>query len=345
MKTPAAILVETGKPLVIDDLEIPPLLPGQVLVEITYSGVCHTQVLECRGYRGEDKFLPHCLGHEGSGVVREVGAGVTKVRPGDHAILSWIKGSGANVPGTVYSWKGRKVNAGAITTFSRYSVFSENRLTVLPASFPMKEAALLGCALPTGMGSVLNTGEAKPGQSAVIFGTGGVGLSAVAGMVIAGCTPILAVDVVPERLELARQVGATHLINAAQSDPVQEILKACPGGVDLAVEASGRPAVMKQALAVVRSQGGVAVIVGNAREGETLAVDPKQLNQGKQLRGTWGGDNWPDRDYPRYCKLLQSGKVNLGPVLAEPVPLEQVNEAIEALERGMVGRPLLKLAA
>src|SRR5438270_10390562 len=262
MKTPAAILVETGKPLVIDDLDIPALQPGQVLVEITYSGVCHTQVLECRGYRGEDKFLPHCLGHEGSGVVREVGAGVTKVRPGDHAILSWIKGSGANVAGTVYSWNGRKVNAGAITTFSRYSALSENRLTVIPESFPMKEAALLGCALPTGMGSVLNTGEAKPGQSAVIFGTGGVGLSAVAGMVIAGCTPILAVDVVHERLELARQVGASHLIDAAKSDPVQEILRVCPGGVDLAVEASGRPAVMRQAPAAARSPGGTAVIAG-----------------------------------------------------------------------------------
>jgi S-(hydroxymethyl)glutathione dehydrogenase/alcohol dehydrogenase len=345
MKTPAAILVETGKPLVIDDLEIPTLQPGQVLVEITYSGVCHTQVLECRGYRGEDKFLPHCLGHEGSGVVREIGPGVTKVKPGDHSILSWIKGSGANVPGSVYAWGNRKVNAGAITTFSRYSVLSENRLTVIPTSFPMKEAALLGCALPTGMGSVLNTGDAKPGQSAVIFGTGGVGLSAIAGMVIAGCTPILAVDVVPERLELARRVGATHAVNAASTDPVQEIMKVCPGGVDLAVEASGRPAVMRQALAAVRSQGGIAVIVGNAREGETLAVDPKQLNQGKQLRGTWGGDNWPDRDYPRYCKLLQCGRIDLTPVMAEPVPLEQVNEAVEMLERGMVGRPLLRLAA
>jgi S-(hydroxymethyl)glutathione dehydrogenase/alcohol dehydrogenase len=345
MKTPAAILVETGKPLVIDDLEIPTLQPGQVLVEITYSGVCHTQVLECRGYRGEDKFLPHCLGHEGSGVVREIGPGVTKVKPGDHAILSWIKGSGANVPGTVYAWGNRNVNAGAITTFSPYAVLSENRLTVIPESFPMKEAALLGCALPTGMGSVLNTGEAKPGQSAVIFGTGGVGLSAIAGMVIAGCTPILAVDVVPERLELAHRVGATHIVNAANTDPVQEIMKICPGGVDLAVEASGRPAVMRQALAAVRSQGGIAVIVGNAREGETLAVDPKQLNQGKQLRGTWGGDNWPDRDYPRYCKLLQCGRIDLTPVMAEPVPLEQVNEAVEMLERGMVGRPLIRLAA
>jgi S-(hydroxymethyl)glutathione dehydrogenase/alcohol dehydrogenase len=345
MKTPAAILVEIGKPLVIDDLDISPLQPGQVLVEITYSGVCHTQVLECRGYRGEDKFLPHCLGHEGSGVVREIGAGVTKVKPGDHAILSWIKGSGANVPGTVYSWAGRKVNAGAITTFSRYAVLSENRVTVIPESFPMKEAALLGCALPTGMGSVLNTGEAKPGQSAVIFGTGGVGLSAIAGMVIAGCTPIVAVDVVPERLALAHRIGATDLIDAAKSDAVHEILRICPGGADLAVEASGRPAVMQQALAAVRSQGGIAVIVGNAREGEKLALDPKQLNQGKQLRGTWGGDNWPDRDYPRYCKLLQYGKIDLTPVMAEPVPLEKVNEAVEMLERGMVGRPLLRPAA
>src|SRR5262249_19311945 len=111
------------------------------------------------------------------------------------------------------------------------------------------------------------------------------------------------------------------------------------------VEASGRPAVMQQALAAVRSQGGIAVIVGNARDGETLAVDPKQFNQGKQLRGTWGGDNWPDRDYPRYCKLLLGGKLHPTPIMAEPVPLGEVNEALEMLERGVVGRPLLKPAA
>src|SRR5260370_15205587 len=189
MKTAAAILVETGKPLVIDDLEIPRLRPGQVLVEVLYSGVCHTQLLECRGHRGEDRFLPHCLGHEGSGIVGEVGPGVTTVEVGEHAILSWIKGSGADVPGTVYDWGNRKVNAGAITTFSRWSVLSENRLTAIPDTFPTKEAALLGCAIPTGMGSVLSTGQARPGQSAVVFGTGGVGLGAVRGVLIAGCRP------------------------------------------------------------------------------------------------------------------------------------------------------------
>jgi S-(hydroxymethyl)glutathione dehydrogenase/alcohol dehydrogenase len=343
MKTPAAILVETGKPLVIDDLEIPRLRAGQVLVEVSYSGVCHTQLLECRGYRGEDRFLPHCLGHEGSGIVREVGAGVTKVRPGQHAILSWIKGSGAEVPGAVYNWGKRKVNAGGITTFGRWSVLSENRLTVIPDEFPMKEAALLGCAIPTGIGSALNTGQAKSGQSATVFGTGGVGLCAIAGLVIAGCTPILAVDVVSERLALAARMGATHRIDGSSTDPVQAVLEVCAGGVDLAIEASGRPAVMRQALACVRSCGGIAVIAGNARQGETLVIDPKQLNQGKQLRGTWGGDSWPDRDFPRYAELLQRGRFDLTPMLAGPLPLERVNEALAMLEQGTVGRPLLKM--
>jgi S-(hydroxymethyl)glutathione dehydrogenase/alcohol dehydrogenase len=345
MKTAAAILVETGKPLVIEDLDIPKLQPGQALVEIAYSGVCHTQMLECRGHRGEDKFLPHCLGHEGSGVVRDIGSGVSKVKPDQKVILSWIKGSGANVMGTQYDWHGRKVNAGAITTFSRFAVISENRLTPLADGVGMKEAALLGCAVPTGVGSVWNTAGARPGQSSVIFGTGGVGLAAVAGMVLAGCAPIIAVDVVPARLEIARHLGASHVLDASQGDVVAQILKLCPGGVDIALEATGRPAVMNQALAVVRSQGGVAVIIGNAREGETVALDPKQLNQGKQLRGTWGGDNVPDRDYPRYCQLLQAGKLNLEPILSSPYTLEQTNDALAALERGAVGRPLIQMAA
>src|SRR5262245_47512663 len=157
MKTTAAILVELGRPLELADIDIPPLKPGQVLVEVAYSGVCHTQVGEVRGHRGADRFLPHCLGHEGSGIVREVGAGVTKVKPGDQAILSWIKGSGADVPGTVYRWGDRQVNAGGITTFSTYSVLSENRLTVLPPGLSLRQAALVGCAVPTGAGVVFNT--------------------------------------------------------------------------------------------------------------------------------------------------------------------------------------------
>lgn len=341
MRTAAAILVETGKPLVIDDLEIPRLQPGQALVEIHASGVCHTQMLEAKGLRGEDKFLPHCLGHEGSGIVRDTGAGITKVKRDQKVILSWIKGSGINVPGTQYEWRGRKVNAGSITTFSRFAVISENRLTPLPDGIDMAQAALLGCAVPTGVGSVWNTAGARPGHSFVIFGVGGIGLSAVAGAVLAGCFPVIAVDLAENRLALARQLGATHTVNPTTGDAVAQILAICPGGVDIALEATGRPAVMKQALACVRSQGGVAVIIGNSPDGEMIALDPRQLNQGKQLRGTWGGDNVPDRDYPRYCELLRGGKLNVKPIMSQPFPLDQANEALASLEQGVVGRPII----
>ena len=344
MKTTAAILVETGKPLVLGELEIPALKPGQVLVEIAVSGVCHTQVLECRGYRGEDKFLPHCLGHEGSGIVRALSTGVTKVKEGDRAILSWIKGLGADVPGTVFRWDGRNVNSGAITTFSRFSVISENRLTVLPAKVSMRDAAMLGCAVPTGLGAVFNAAQAKSGQTIAIFGIGGIGSCAVAAAAIAGCKMIIAIDLRRDKLELATQMGATHCVEAGATDPVAEILRLCPGGVDFAIEATGRPPVMQQALQSVRNQGGAAVIVGNARFGERLDLDPRQLNMGKRLLGTWGGDNIPDRDFPRYCQLLEDGRLNLAPLMSKTYSLNGINEAIDDLEAGKVARPIIDMA-
>jgi S-(hydroxymethyl)glutathione dehydrogenase/alcohol dehydrogenase len=344
MQTVAALLVELGKPLELVQLQIPHLQPGQTLVEIAYSGVCHTQVLECRGYRGEDKFLPHCLGHEGSGIVREVSVGVGKVKEGDRVILSWIKGSGADIPGTTYAWNGRTVNAGAITTFNRYAVISENRLTQLPADVPMAEAALLGCAVPTGVGAIFNTAQPRPGQSLAVFGTGGVGLCAVLGAAVAGCHPIVAIDVQDDKLERARRMGATHVINASAQDPVAALKKVCAGGVDYAIEASGRPAVMAQALASVRQQGGTAVVIGNARHGEHVELDPKQLNAGKRLLGTWGGDNVPDRDYPRYCCLLAGGRLDVSPLMSKPYGLADINQAIDDLEAGRVGRPLIDLS-
>lgn len=345
MRTTAAVLVETGRPLELADLTLPPPGPGQVLVEVLYSGVCHTQVLECRGHRGEDRFLPHCLGHEGSGVVLEVGPGVAKVKPGDAVILSWIKGSGADVFGWSYDWAGRKVNAGPITTFGRHALLSENRLTVIPPGMPEREAAMLGCAVPTGLGAVFNTARPSPGQSLAVFGTGGIGLCAVAGAAIAGCTPVIAVDVNPDRLELARRMGATQTLDARRPDLAAELQRLCPGGVDFAVEATGRPAVMADALASVRQQGGVAVVVGNAHHGERLELDPRQLNMGKQLRGTWGGDNLPDRDFPRYCRLLAAGVLDLAPMLARTYPLERINEAVDDLEAGRVARPLIRMGA
>ncbi|MBI4169131.1 MAG: zinc-binding dehydrogenase [Acidobacteria bacterium] len=343
MKTPAAVLVETGRPLVLAELEVPRLAPGQVLVEVTFSGVCHTQVLETRGFRGEDRYVPHCLGHEGSGTVLEAGPGVAKVKPGDQVILSWMKGSGADAPGPHYRWDGRVVNAGAITTFSRYAVISENRLTVLTNDFPMQEAALLGCAVPTGMGAVFNTARPAPGQSLAVFGAGGIGLCAVAAAAVAGCIPVIAVDVEPRKLEVARRMGVSHCIDATAGRVLEEIEAICPGGVDIAIEATGRPSVMAQALASVRGQGGAAVVVGNARHGERLEIDPRQLNLGKRLLGTWGGDNWPDRDFLRYGKLVRAGKLDLAPMMVEPYPLSDINRALDDLEAGRTVRPLVQM--
>lgn len=343
MKTMAAILVEIGKPLVLAELEIPVLKPGQVLVEVNYSSICHTQILECQGDRGEDRHLPHCLGHEGNGVVCEIGPGVVKVKPGNQVILSWIKGSGADVSGTVYKWNGLNINAGAVTTFSNHSVVSENRLTVISDLVDSEPAALLGCTIPTGVGAVLNTARPRPGQSIAIFGIGGIGSYAINGAKIAGCMPIIAIDILQGRLELALKVGADYWFNASMLNPVEAILKLCPGGVDFAIESSGRPEVMQQALASVRSQGGTAVIVGNARHGESISLDPHQLNQGKSLLGTWGGDNWPDEDFPRYMKMLNAGNLKIHSLMLKSYPLGKINEAMDDLEKGRIIRPLIDM--
>lgn len=343
MKTLAAVLVETGHPLELATLEMPVLKPGQVLVELAYSGACHTQVLEARGHRGPDPWVPHCLGHEGTGTVVETGAGVSKVKVGDKVVLSWIKGSGMEAGGTVYDWDGRKVNSGGVTTFARHAVASENRLLRLPQGLAMDHAIMLGCALPTGAGSVINSGRARAGESVAVFGTGGIGTSAILGARAAGCAPIIALDINPAKLALAKTCGATHTIDVSGTDPIEAIRAVCPGGVDLAIEATGVPSVMAQALAAVRNQGGRAVVIGNARHGATLEINPRLFNDGKSLLGSWGGDSVPDRDYPRLARLMGEGRIDVAPILSKPYRLEEINRVLDDLEAGRVGRPLIDM--
>jgi S-(hydroxymethyl)glutathione dehydrogenase/alcohol dehydrogenase len=344
LKTLAAVLVETGKPLALGEIEIPALKPGQVLVEIAYSGACHTQVLETRGLRGEDRWVPHCLGHEGTGKVLETGPGVTKVKPDQQVIMSWLKGSGMEAGGTVYSWEGKNVNSGGVTTFARIAVASENRLMPLPDGLGMREGIMLGCALPTGMGAVINSGAAHPGESVAVFGVGGVGTCAVLGAVAAECAPIIAVDINPSKLELAVKSGATHIIDASTTDVVETIKEICPNGVDLTVEATGIPDVMAQAMAVVRNQGGRTVILGNAAEGKTLTVNPQYFNAGKSIIGSWGGDSQPDRDYPRFAEMMIKGRIDVNPIISSPYRLADINDALDDLEAGRIGRPLIDMS-
>jgi S-(hydroxymethyl)glutathione dehydrogenase / alcohol dehydrogenase len=343
MKTQAALLVQTGQPLVLADIETPALKPGQVLVEIAYSGACGTQVMEWRGDKGEDKWVPHCLGHEGTGTVLEVGSAVTKVKVGDKVVLSWIKGTGIEAGGAVYDWDGRKVNAGGVTTFQRHSVVSENRLTLLPPDLPMDVAVLLGCAAPTGMGAVYNVLKVQPGDAVAVFGTGGIGINALMAAALAGAMPVIGIDPNPTRRALAQLYGATHVIDAA-GDVLAEIKKIVPQGVDLAVESSGIPAVMEQAINATRQQGGRAVVIGNAKHGAVLPLNPGVFNQGKSLLGTWGGDSVPDRDYGRYGRLLSSGRFPVRDLLSKPYSLAQADQALQDLAAGKVGRPLIDMS-
>lgn len=344
MKTLAALLVQTGQPLELVEIEIPALKPGQVLVEIAYSGACGTQVMEARGLKGEDKWVPHCLGHEGTGTVLQAGSAVTKVKAGDKVVLSWIKGSGIEAGGAVYMWGDRKVNAGGVTTFQRHAVVSENRLTLVPESLPMDVAVLLGCAAPTGMGAVYNVLKLQPGDSIAIFGTGGIGLNACLAAALGGASPVIGIDPSPTRRALAKTYGATHVIDPTGVDVIAEIKKIVPQGVDVAVEASGIPAVMDQAINATRQQGGRAVVIGNAKYGAELKLNPGVFNQGKSLMGTWGGDSVPDRDYGRYGRLLGGGRFPVKGLLSAPYSLAQASQALDDLADGKVGRPLIDMS-
>jgi S-(hydroxymethyl)glutathione dehydrogenase/alcohol dehydrogenase len=343
-KTQAAVLVELGQPLQIVELGIPELKPGQVLVDVAYSGVCQSQLNEVRGRKGPDRFLPHTLGHEGSGTVVAVGEGVTKVAPGDQVVLSWLKGSGADVPGTVYQGPAGPVNSGAISTFMRRTVTCENRLTPLPANVPLREAALLGCAVPTGAGIVMNTLKLKPDESLVVFGLGGVGLSALLAAKALGAAPLIAVDVVPEKLEMARALGASHVIDARHGDTVAEIRALTDGkGTNYAIEAVGHPQAMESAFESVRMGGGLCVIAGNVPHGVTVKLNPFSLIAGRRIAGSWGGDSRLDDDIPQYAKMYAENRLPLSKLITAEYTLHDINQAFDDLEAGRVARALVAL--
>ena len=329
MKTLAAVLEELNKPLVLRELTIPPLKPGQVLVEMAYSGVCQTQILEVKGMKGADRFLPHTLGHEGSGKVIETGSEVKKVKVGDHVVLSWIKGSGADVPVAVYESDKGAVNSGAVSTFLTKTVVSENRVIKIDKDHPLKEAALLGCAIPTGAGLVLNEVAAKGGESIVILGIGGIGSSAVLAASHTGCHPIIAVDVSPTRLSLAEKLGATHTLLFDVIKLSQEIARITDGRMaDYCLESAGRTETMEIGMDLIRN-GGSFVIAGNIEKGKRIAIDPFALIAGKRIRGSWGGGGNPEEDLPAYQLLLDNKRNVINFLIGKTYPFQDINSALE----------------
>lgn len=341
----AAVLYKTGQPLVVEeDIEIPELQPGQVLVKVAFSGVCHSQLMEVRGKRGEDRYLPHMLGHEGSGTVLEIGQGVTKAKRGDKVILGWIKGSGMDVPGTKYKKNNITINAGGVTTFSNYTVVSENRCIRLPDGIPMDVAVLFGCAIPTGAGIVVNRIKPKKGASVAIFGLGGIGLSALIATQLYKCSMVIAVDVEDDKLNLAKDFGATHIINSAKQDPVNGIARITEGkGVDYSIEAAGKTKSIEAAFQVVRKFGGCCVFASHPDAGEKIEIDPYDLICGKNIEGSWGGSTNPDLDIPKLASLYSKKKLPLEKFLSHKYKLEQINNALDDLENRKIVRALIEM--
>lgn len=340
-----AVLTDINRPLQLWDVQMPKLNRGQVLVKLAYSGVCHSQLQEARGGRGEDKYLPHFLGHEGTGVVTEIGADVTKVKVGDQVILTWIKGIGIEAGGVKYSYEGQTVNAGGVTTFNQLAIISENRVVKLPPGIGMDIGVLFGCALLTGAGTVINTIKPDAGTSMAVFGLGGVGLSALMAAQLYPVKRLIAIDIEDQKLELAKAFGATHTINSSKENAVEAVRKLTENvGVNYAVEAAGSAQTIEQAFASVKKDGGLCVFASHPATGQKIQLDPYDLICGKQIKGTWGGECKPDRDIPLLAELCMRRGIPLAKLISKRYKLAEINEALDDLEARKVARPLIEIS-
>lgn len=338
----AAILVETGAPLVVAEVEPPSRLEyGQVLVSVHASGICGSQIGEIDGVKGPDKFLPHLLGHEGGGVVEDVGPGVRQVKRGDRVVMHWRKGAGIESPTPKYRWGAREVNAGWVTTFNDRAVVSENRVTRVDEDVPFEVAALLGCAVTTGLGVVTNDARVRIGESVAVYGVGGVGLCVVQGAALAGAWPIIAIDRDPAKLAMALDFGATHALDtAAAGRPAAIRSIAGPAGVDVAVDTTGHVPLVEEACEIT-SPRGRTVFVGVPRTGEKARLSTLPLFFGKTIHGSHGGQSEPAADIPRYVNLWRQGRLRLSEMITHTHALGEINDAIALVRTGGAGRCLI----
>jgi Zn-dependent alcohol dehydrogenase len=351
MKSKAAIQVEAVGPLVIEEIDIPDPGPNQVTIRNFASGVCYSQLHQLRS-PGMPR--PMGLGHEGSGVVTQVGKEVTHVKEGDHVISTWvpripISGLPVSKP-TGATFHGRPLIAdGDVYTWSEHMVTFAEKVVPMPQSDPTDITCLVGCAVLTGAGAVLHTAKVGLGQSVAVFGAGGVGLSAIAAAAIAGANPIIAVDLVDRKLEFAREFGATHGVNASNTDAVNAIWAISPGGVDYAMDAVGAPTTALQILEAVKqggpradNQGGMAVILGIPISDVSVDLNSILLYQ-RHYCGSLGATE-PETDFPLFLEWVREDKFPLEKLVTNRYSLEQIEEARVALEEGQIlGRAIIEI--
>lgn len=369
MKTQAAVFDGVGQPLRVQEIDVADPRGGEVLVKLAASGVCHSDFHVVKGEWDHD--VPVVLGHEGAGVVEEVGPGVTTVQPGDHVVLSWVpycgtckyclerkpalcpqltetSYDGVMLDGTTrFSREGHPVlSYSAMGSFAEYVVVPETGAVAVRKDAPLEIISLVGCAVATGVGAVINTARVQPGDSVLVIGCGGVGLSAVMGANLISAGKIIAADVNDGALERARALGATHVINTRNQDlatVVAEIVG--EDGLDWAFEAIGLKQTIEAMYDIIRP-GGTAVVVGQAPEGVRISIDPLVMSdREKSLIGSSYGSCHPAIDFPRLVDLYMEGKLNLDALIARTAPLTEVNEAFDAMGRGEDGRTVLVFGA
>ena len=342
----AAVLVKQNAELEIYEIDVPKLDVGQVLVRIEYSGICGKQIDEISGRQGEDRYIPHLLGHEGGGEVVEIGPGVTKVKPGDRVVMHWVKGSGIDSRPPRFSYRGQVLSAGWVTTFSDYTIASENRLTPAPQGAPGDVLALLGCAVTTGLGIVFHNARLLPGQSIAVFGVGGVGLNVVQGADLVNAYPIVALDRSDAKLEFARQFGATHTVNVEKVDAAVALKELSRGlGFQAVVDTTGINTIREIAYDATHQKAGTTILCGVPYATDRLSIDSFPLHIGRRVIGSHGGDTVPDLDIPRYFELYRLGKLRLDELITNRFKLAEINRAVETVRAGQAwGRCLIETA-
>ncbi len=333
----SAVLVELNKPLFLSEVEVGELSVGQVLVRVLVSGICGSQLHEISGHKGNGKFLPHLMGHEGCGIVEEIGPGVTLVKPGDKVVMHWRPGLGIEADFPKYKLNGKSFSSGKVNTLTEKAIVSENRLTVVPQDTDPEFAALLGCSLTTALGVIDNESDLKFGERVAVFGCGGVGLNVLAAARLAGAGEIYAVDRSASKNEICLDQGANFFFS--------DIAK-IPNKIDLIVDTTGNIDVISQAFNMLSNRGRM-ILLGQPKPGQALVI-PEAIEffkgSGMAIKASQGGSTVPQEDIPRYLQLLRLGLISVQELITHRFSLTDVNLAFDLLKSGNAGRIMINLS-
>lgn len=345
MKVKAAILSEINAPLIVDEVEPANLEVGQVLVKVLASGICGAQLQEIAGNKNNASYVPHLLGHEGAGIVEDVGLGVTKVKKGDKVVMHWRKGEGIEADFPSYVWQGKRIRSGKVTTFSEYSICSENRLTSVPHDTPNELIALLGCGLSTALGTINSEADVKIGESVLIVGAGGLGVNLIKAARLVSACPIMVADIHEHKRELCESLGAHLYINSAKDRIQDEMLKIGIKAVDVIIDTSANKRAIEDTIPLL-SGSGRYVFVGQPKPGESIEIrDAVHLfgGNGKRIMATQGGRFSPAIDIPRYIKLYKAGLLDIENIISHRIKIDGINDAVDLVRQGHASRVLIEM--